>query len=618
MKKTITVIIALLISISIFAQQGINYKAILKDTNGNVLAGTSLTVQFTIHKTTATGTIVYQEDHNYTTDASGLLILNIGTDTSPSVGVFADIDWSGGLHFLQTTITYGDTTINFDATKFMAVPYALHAANVSGLEKINQLGGPSHIKGWRLLGANPDNYVPIGYEAVDLSFAGGNPAATGALGSNSIAMGVNTKAFGYTSMAVGYYSDASGDHSTALGNRTLASGINSTAMGNNTIASGNSSLAVGGFNIDVPGANFIVGNGATLNNRNNALVVFQNGSIIAPSSQAGLITEDKALITKEYADIYLGGSGLEKITQNNISGWRLVEADPTNYGSIGTKAVDLSYSNIDSSTNGAIGAYSAAMGFNTEASGLFSTAFGNNTIASTSSSIAFGSYNSDDSNAVLMVGNGNTTSRNNAFTVKRNGNIELDGRIKFGLAAYMDVGSLSNFDVMINGSVRSTVDGLDNLGSPSFRYNTVYATNGTIQTSDRRDKTKISNLKYGLAEVMQLKPVNFNWKSNPNQDTKLGLIAQDLLQIIPEVVKTHESVSINKNDRTKSKRVEADRMGVYYSDLIPVLIKAIQEQQAIIEAQNSKLKNQNTKLDTFQNRLSALSKSVENLKAINN
>ncbi len=140
-KKLITFIIAITISITCFAQQGINYKAVLKDTNGNLLAGTFMNVQFTIHQSTSTGTIVYQEDYNYTTNANGLLILNIGSDTSPSIGVFEDIDWSADLHFLQTTITYSGGTINFDTTEFMAVPYALYALNVA--KKQHMIGIPA-------------------------------------------------------------------------------------------------------------------------------------------------------------------------------------------------------------------------------------------------------------------------------------------------------------------------------------------------------------------------------------------------------------------------------------------------------------------------------------------
>lgn len=135
MKTYLTLIIVLLISTASFAQQGINYKAILKDTNGDLLANTFMNVQFTIHLSKPSA-IVYQEAHNYTTDANGLLILNIGTDESPSVGNFKDIDWSADQHFLQTTIAYSGGTINFDATEFMAVPYAKHADTASSIIKL--------------------------------------------------------------------------------------------------------------------------------------------------------------------------------------------------------------------------------------------------------------------------------------------------------------------------------------------------------------------------------------------------------------------------------------------------------------------------------------------------
>lgn len=137
--KTKIILLTLFISCNVFAQQGINYKALIKDDLGNVLANTFMNVQFTIHESTETGTIVYQEDHNYTTDANGILVLVIGTDTTPSVGVFETIDWSSNQHFLQPTIAYSGGTINFDATEFMTVPYAKHsetAENITGVRSI--------------------------------------------------------------------------------------------------------------------------------------------------------------------------------------------------------------------------------------------------------------------------------------------------------------------------------------------------------------------------------------------------------------------------------------------------------------------------------------------------
>ncbi|WP_415189908.1 tail fiber domain-containing protein [Psychroserpens sp.] len=108
----------------------------------------------------------------------------------------------------------------------------------------------------------------------------------------------------------------------------------------------------------------------------------------------------------------------------------------------------------------------------------------------------------------------------------------------------------------------------------------VWVTDRTINTSDRHEKKNIKNLTHGLTEVLQIQPVRFKWTNNP--DTKLGLIAQDLLELIPEVVISHEWQSTSDDDNTLLEKVELDRMGVYYSDLIPVLINATKEQNKII------------------------------------
>jgi parallel beta-helix repeat protein len=122
----------------------------------------------------------------------------------------------------------------------------------------------------------------------------------------------------------------------------------------------------------------------------------------------------------------------------------------------------------------------------------------------------------------------------------------------------------------IGPNVNSTGTGVGyNLGSSSFKYDTVYASNGTINTSDQRLKTNISDLNYGIDSLLQLNPVSFNWKSSPDGIKKLGLIAQDLQKVIPEAVQIGDDP-----DHT---------LGIYYSDLVPVVIKGIQQQEGKID-----------------------------------
>ena len=127
------------------------------------------------------------------------------------------------------------------------------------------------------------------------------------------------------------------------------------------------------------------------------------------------------------------------------------------------------------------------------------------------------------------------------------------------------------------------------LGSSSHRWSAVYATNGTIQTSDRRLKQDIKPIEYGLKEILSLNPVAYQWKNNAGLEASydeqhLGLLAQDVRKVIGEVVNEPSG--------------EGKYFGMSYSELIPVLVQAIQEQQQIIEKQNQALQNKNEKLQT--------------------
>jgi len=280
--KKITLLLVLFLATVTFAQQGINYKALIKDSGGNVVASTAITVQFIIYEGAGETTIAYQETHMPTTDANGIIILNIGKGTTSDV--FADIDWAADEHFLNTQIDTGDGLTNMGTTQFMAVPYSLHAlsaANVSGLETITEGGNTGH----RLIGRNPANHGNIGIDAIDFSVSSITNTILGATGSSSIAMGIHTTASGSFSTAMGTSTTASGFNSTAMGGSTTASGFNSTAMGSITNANSLSSTAIGSYNIGggdpvnwVPtDPLFEIGNG--LLSPSNALTVLKNGSV---------------------------------------------------------------------------------------------------------------------------------------------------------------------------------------------------------------------------------------------------------------------------------------------------------------------------------------------------
>lgn len=244
--------------------------------------------------------------------------------------------------------------------------------------------------------------------------------------------------------------------------------------------------------------------------------------------------------------------------------------------------------------------YSTAMGYFAEAQALYSIALGNSVQAQSHSSMAIGRYNVGGGNAtswiatdpIFEIGNGTApSSRSNAITVLKNGKIGVGTRFPnhtlhvngtLGIGSFEYFEDSGSFIISTNSHIRPITDNSRDLGSSSFRWNEVYSTNGVIQTSDRRLKANIKQTNYGLDEVLQLNAVSFNWKDDPEENVRIGLIAQEILPLMPELVKTQEYVVSEKNPDQKE-LVSIDKLGVNYSALIPVLIKAIQEQQKEID-----------------------------------
>jgi hypothetical protein len=177
---------------------------------------------------------------------------------------------------------------------------------------------------------------------------------------------------------------------------------------------------------------------------------------------------------------------------------------------------------------------------------------------------------------------------------------DMDNGLATGTA--IGVGSIeyildANSETTINNRFSPAQDNIYDLGSATLRWDDVYATNGTIITSDQREKKDIKDLEgYGLDAVMALRPVTYKWKDQQNgetvipenlQETKIGLIAQEVQAIIPEVVVSHDWKVLSEEEPNKYDLVENERLGMSYHELVPVLIKAIQEQQEEIEALSS-------------------------------
>ena len=135
-------------------------------------------------------------------------------------------------------------------------------------------------------------------------------------------------------------------------------------------------------------------------------------------------------------------------------------------------------------------------------------------------------------------------------------------------------------------------------GAAAYRFyvgmgGTVFATSTTISAiSDIRFKENVRDLDSGLAEVMALKPRRYDWKEGKGADIKnaRGFIAQEFEQVFPDLIDEWRDPAPEGEDPYKSVR----------QDLIPTLVKAIQELKAIVDGQAILISAQGAEIATLK------------------
>jgi len=117
--------------------------------------------------------------------------------------------------------------------------------------------------------------------------------------------------------------------------------------------------------------------------------------------------------------------------------------------------------------------------------------------------------------------------------------------------------------LQVNGVITPNADNTSSLGNATYRWSSVFAANGTIQTSDARLKSNVNDLSYGLPDLLKLRPVSFTWTAQPQQGTQLGFIAQEVQPIFPETVNVGDDAN--------------HTLGLTYTEFIPIVVKSIQQ-----------------------------------------
>jgi len=121
----------LLINTSIFAQapQKMSYQAVIRNSNDSLLISTLVGMRISLVQGTPTGTVVFSETQTATTNANGLVSLQIGMGTAVS-GTFAGIDWASGPYYVktETDLAGGTNYTIISSNEILSVPYALFSA----------------------------------------------------------------------------------------------------------------------------------------------------------------------------------------------------------------------------------------------------------------------------------------------------------------------------------------------------------------------------------------------------------------------------------------------------------------------------------------------------------
>jgi hypothetical protein len=202
-----------------------------------------------------------------------------------------------------------------------------------------------------------------------------------------------------------------------------------------------------------------------------------------------------------------------------------------------------------------------------------------------------GQLETGSDNVMIGYNTGSGTGESNLFVIGNRNNTSglITGNFNTAkLFLWADVGINNNspsekLDVDGNARFRTVASGVP--GSPLY-----ITSNGTLTTSssDIRFKENINTLNNCLNSIMQLRGVSFTWKSEPAMGHRIGFIAQEVEQVIPELVFT------NPTDGYK---------GIDYAEITPVIVEAIKEQQQQIESCKSENEILKSQLQSLQEKV---------------
>jgi hypothetical protein len=361
----------------------------------------------------------------------------------------------------------------------------------------------------------------------------------------------------------GYNNNAIGDlalQKNTIGNNNTAIGynaLNSNTSGSNNIANGNSTLLS-----NTTGSNNIANGIGALERNTSGNSNIANGTNVLLNNLTG---SDN--IANGHNTLFSNTSG----SRNIANGSTALYFNTTGNDNFASGVGALKNNNAD---------YNIAIGnesLNNNTSGSNNIAYGNEALWSNTS----GSHNialGDKSLLVNQSGLYNIAIGSMSLVQSSgNQNIAIGAGAGSSTSPYLTTGSNNIIIGTFADVSNSTVSNEITLGNSSITKLRSMVTSIT-SLSDRRDKTDIVDISEGIDLIKQLKPVTFTWNTRDKAKVGLksaGFIAQDLLAL-------QKASSIGANLDLVSED-NPDKLEARYNNLLPVMVKAMQDQQVIIE-----------------------------------
>ena len=321
--------------------------------------------------------------------------------------------------------------------------------------------------------------------SISTAFGNGSVAS----GSNSTAMGSITLASGSGSTAMGSGTDATGTSSLSMGSFTIARGTGSTSMGIQTIARSYASVAIGRFNDTTATSTtgwistdpiFTVGNGAGHTDRSNAFYVRKDGRVgIGTSTPANILDVEGGIAIGSSFSGAFAAPPQGAIIQGNVG---IGTSEPVRrlhvqYGLSGAPAQTLALAVLESSSD----TYLNILTPEDEESGILFALPG----SSSDGGIIYNNLSAPRSllfrtngnlNRMIISDDGKVAIGTNFTTELLRVGTNTDDGIQIGSFEILrDAGASS---LNLNANFLPATDNLYDVGSPSFRWDDVWATNG--------------------------------------------------------------------------------------------------------------------------------------------